>query len=730
MNEVLDVILLRRPMLNYVSPPVCPVIMSGSGSSIMLEAVYGPTPPTGVKLLGQCSRFIVWDSYPDLVCMSLYGVPDSSQMLGAYTSLVECAPAGTVSVYSPGWWRATALTPDGVESLPGDSVLSNGTDWVQVSVPAVAGAVRVNLYKNPDTTNASGTYSLVLSTVSNGAFEVSNPIGCYRLQAITDDGASELSAPICRDATTGCCPEITCSLGYVWDEVQCSCVPGVSAILGPTDSFCVGEAYASQFTTVGGFTPFTWSLVSGTVPPGLTFHTGLFSGNTAPIDGTPTTAGSYTFTVGVSSFGSTYVVQQTFTISGLGVNEYPALPTGTTDTAYSQQLTTGGGTAPYTFSTVSGMPDGLSMDAAGLITGSPYYIGFNSLVVRVTDALGKSCDTLLSLEVVGCPSVVSYPSFDGTDASGAQAPVNAQQFLDASRRLLWAPLRYTSGARNGMGGVVAVSTITNSYVGTYWDNTSGIILTPFSAVYDPVHDVVVFLNRNSGYARFDPGTLLFTTTYIPTVGFPQGNTDCLAVDTQRGNVIFPSHFPGNQYEITRTTKSAFSLLHTSPGMGLPMRAAAYSEGADRFVIQVDGGAFPCYYVDPVTYAKTDSTIAIQCKSSSADHLCTLPGTPWGAFIKQSDSKLVIFDCLTDSVYYDTGVALNANHFAGAAYNNCTGVLCAIGEGSSPTTIKRFNLLTKTYIDTISVGARSIIFDPAANRSYYLYDGNPLIFTSL
>ena len=45
----------------------------------------------------------------------------------------------------------------------------------------------------------------------------------------------------------------------------------------------------------GGTSPFTWSVSAGTLPPGLTLgaSTGLLSG-------TPTTAGSYSFTVKVT----------------------------------------------------------------------------------------------------------------------------------------------------------------------------------------------------------------------------------------------------------------------------------------------------------------------------------------------------------------------------------------------------------------------------------------------
>ena len=54
--------------------------------------------------------------------------------------------------------------------------------------------------------------------------------------------------------------------------------------------YCCGNLFAS-----GGVQPYTWSVVAGTLPPGLELPRGE---NT--ISGTPTTAGTFTFTVRVT----------------------------------------------------------------------------------------------------------------------------------------------------------------------------------------------------------------------------------------------------------------------------------------------------------------------------------------------------------------------------------------------------------------------------------------------
>jgi hypothetical protein len=63
----------------------------------------------------------------------------------------------------------------------------------------------------------------------------------------------------------------------------------------PTQGAIAGENFILALSATSGVPPYTWQLVSGTLPPGckLNVHTGRISG-------TPTTSGDYTFTVAVS----------------------------------------------------------------------------------------------------------------------------------------------------------------------------------------------------------------------------------------------------------------------------------------------------------------------------------------------------------------------------------------------------------------------------------------------
>jgi hypothetical protein len=64
-----------------------------------------------------------------------------------------------------------------------------------------------------------------------------------------------------------------------------------------------------------------------------------------------------------------------------------SLPNGALGVAYNQALTVTGGSAPYTWATLTGaLPTGLSLSAAGVISGTPTVAGTYNFTVKATDA--------------------------------------------------------------------------------------------------------------------------------------------------------------------------------------------------------------------------------------------------------------------------------------------------------------------------------------------------------
>jgi hypothetical protein len=71
-----------------------------------------------------------------------------------------------------------------------------------------------------------------------------------------------------------------------------------------------GVAYSYQLTAYGGVTPYTWSVPSGSIPPGLLVSSGGL------ISGTPSSSGDYSFTVKVTDSSSpAQVATQLLTLS-------------------------------------------------------------------------------------------------------------------------------------------------------------------------------------------------------------------------------------------------------------------------------------------------------------------------------------------------------------------------------------------------------------------------------
>ena len=72
-----------------------------------------------------------------------------------------------------------------------------------------------------------------------------------------------------------------------------------------------GEAYAQNFFLIGGAGPYTWAVAAGQLPPGLTLQTfGDPRDANNELTGTPSTAGTYTFTMRLTDYAGQQATQQ------------------------------------------------------------------------------------------------------------------------------------------------------------------------------------------------------------------------------------------------------------------------------------------------------------------------------------------------------------------------------------------------------------------------------------
>lgn len=151
----------------------------------------------------------------------------------------------------------------------------------------------------------------------------------------------------------------------------------------------VGAAYSATVQATGGVTPYSFSISAGALPAGVTLNAG-----TGVISGTPTAAGTASFTVRVSdaetpaqtaSQALTLLVINALTITTVTV------PNAQIGTAYTASIGITGGVPPYTCSILSGaLPAGLAVSTSGstcVISGTPTQAGSFTFTIQVADSL-------------------------------------------------------------------------------------------------------------------------------------------------------------------------------------------------------------------------------------------------------------------------------------------------------------------------------------------------------
>ncbi|MBX7222264.1 MAG: putative Ig domain-containing protein [Blastocatellia bacterium] len=199
----------------------------------------------------------------------------------------------------------------------------------------------------------------------------------------------------------------------------------------------VGIAYNQAVSAVGGAGSYTFAVTAGVLPGGLTLNA-----STGVISGTPNAANVWPFTIeATDSNGCKGSRSYTVTISSNGgggcqntlITVDPVnLLNGILNTAYSQTVYAGGGTAPYTFTIINGtLPAGLSLNSStGVISGTPTVVTTTIFVVQAQDANGCTGVRQFSLTInqtAFCPTITLFPTTLPNGAPGT----GYSQLIDA-----------------------------------------------------------------------------------------------------------------------------------------------------------------------------------------------------------------------------------------------------------------------------------------------------------
>ena len=145
----------------------------------------------------------------------------------------------------------------------------------------------------------------------------------------------------------------------------------------------VGTGY-NKTLTASGTTPIFWSIVNGDLPTGLTLIE-----NIGRISGIPTTAGTFNFTIRATNYAGNDEREFSILIIGTIVIITETLPNGKVGTGYNQMLTATG-IAPINWTVQSGkLPDGLSLNTNGILSGNPTKVGTYNFIARATNSSGS-----------------------------------------------------------------------------------------------------------------------------------------------------------------------------------------------------------------------------------------------------------------------------------------------------------------------------------------------------
>lgn len=218
----------------------------------------------------------------------------------------------------------------------------------------------------------------------------------------------------------------------------------------------VGVAYgAVALSATGGRSPYTWSVLSGALPSGMTL------GNDGSVSGTPASAGNFSFTIQVKDAGdSSATIPATMSIA-------PALTAGlippcaqycnvelgcdSTCGAFGQQ---NGGAGPFTYSLTGGqLPAGTALNGLSLKGTFGGSSGWLQFTVQVGDALGGSASI--------APKFWMYPHITLAGGAIPASPNSVCTWNGAPDPGCIAQFPYSGGTPNS--GAITVSTAWVTY---------------------------------------------------------------------------------------------------------------------------------------------------------------------------------------------------------------------------------------------------------------------------
>ncbi|RIV17924.1 DUF11 domain-containing protein [Fibrisoma montanum] len=180
--------------------------------------------------------------------------------------------------------------------------------------------------------------------------------------------------------------------------------PTIVGFAANPNPVCAGSPLSFTVTVSNVVTPYSFTLSNGTSSTIGTANSTAFSQNL-----TASGNGPQTFTLTVNDGGPSATATTSVTVNAVTVSN-PTVSTAIVSTAFSQSFTASGGVGPYNYSLASGsLPNGLTLNTTGVLSGTSTVDGSFLITVRATDAngcvgVGPTYTLTVNAPVVQCPT--------------------------------------------------------------------------------------------------------------------------------------------------------------------------------------------------------------------------------------------------------------------------------------------------------------------------------------
>lgn len=358
-------------------------------------------------------------------------------------------------------------------------------------------------------------------------------------------------------------------------------IPAVSISTASLPGGTEGTLYSTSLAAAGGTAPYVWSLVAGSLDPGLSLTSG------GVISGTPTTAIVYAPTFQVTD-ALGYSAQRALSLTiatNLAITTSSPLPSASQSSAYSQSVAASGGTAPYVWSLVSSTGvNSWNVSAAGLITGTPGTAETDTLTIKVTDAVSSTVTKVFSLSVTGVGGLqrVGMNLLDVNYFSPEQPFLNVLKSANGNGSICqtsWGTCTSVGGSGTHEEGYLQIDA--DGYV-------TSLVASPIPAGGQSftMVQVLINFNINNGGGGLPPDAP-FTYGYaniIYRVKFTGKGTIQLGTNFTSGSIVQVSggsfSTTSNSFTSTNNGDNVFTFKVTTPTNGISMGVTAIPDSAN------------------------------------------------------------------------------------------------------------------------------------------------------